>query len=45
MKSWENEFQSLHTFDPGGGGGPLSFTRKNPQLNLLGANLTYLEPT
>ena len=21
MKCWENEFQSLHTFDPGGGGG------------------------
>ena len=31
MKSWENQFLNLHTFDPGGGGGgPLSFTRKIP---------------
>ena len=30
MKCWKNEFQNLHTFDPGGGGGPLSFTRKIP---------------
>ena len=21
MKCWKNEFQNLHTFDPGGGGG------------------------
>jgi len=30
MKRWKNEFQSLHTFDPGGGEGPLSASRIEP---------------